>query len=131
MSPDLPRLTDFLALLPGGRRHVVEFRDPAWYDDQVFAALEARRVALCISDHHHAPAPWVATAPFVYVRGHGPGGRYSGSYDEAELDRWAGRIAGWRDEGREVFAYFDNDIGCAAPGDARRLVERLEPGGRA
>lgn len=131
MSPDLPRLTDFLALLPADRRHVVEFRDPAWYVDEVFAALEAHGVALCLSDHHHAPAPWLATAPFIYVRGHGPGGRYAGSYGDAELERWGDRIAEWRDEGREVFAYFDNDIGCAAPGDAQRLMARLGPGGGA
>lgn len=24
--------------------------------------------ALCISDHHHAPAPWETTASFVYAR---------------------------------------------------------------
>ena len=125
MRPDLPRLADFLALLPGDRRHVVEFRDPAWYVDEVFDLLRRHGVALCVSDHHHAPAPWLATAPFAYVRGHGPGGRYSGSYGDRELDRWAEQIAAWRDAGRAVFAYFDNDIGCAAPGDARRLMRRL------
>jgi uncharacterized protein YecE (DUF72 family) len=125
MSVDLPGLTAFLALLPAGRRHVFEFRHPSWYVDEVLAALTRANVALCVSDHHNAPAPWVATADFVYVRGHGPGGRYSGSYSDAELDGWAGRIGRWRAEGRDVFAYFDNDIGCAAPGNARRLKDLL------
>jgi uncharacterized protein YecE (DUF72 family) len=123
MSCDLPRLTAFLDLLPADRRHVVEFRHPSWYAEPVFEALAARGAALCISDHHHAPAPWVATAPFVYVRGHGPGGRYRDAYSDGELDRWAERIGAWRAEGRDVFAYFDNDIGCAAPGDAVRLLK--------
>jgi len=48
-------------------------------------------------------------------------GRYSGSYSDAVLAQWASRIAAWRAEGRTVFAYFDNDIGCAAPRDAERL----------
>jgi uncharacterized protein YecE (DUF72 family) len=125
MSCDLPRLTDFLALLPPDKRHVVEFRHPSWYAEPVFEALAARDVALCVSDHHHAPAPWVATASFVYVRGHGPGGRYHGAYSDAELDRWASRLQAWRAEGRDAFAYFDNDIGCAAPVDAQRLKARL------
>lgn len=125
MSLDLPRLTDFLALLPDGRRHVVEFRHPSWYVEPVLAALAARDVALCISDHHHAPAPFLATASFAYVRGHGPGGRYAGAYPEATLQTWAEHIEAWRGEGRDVFAYFDNDIGCAAPGDAQRLKARL------
>ena len=89
-------------------------------------ALAAHEVAFCVSDHHHAPAPWVATAPFAYVRGHGPGGRYSGAYTDAELTRWSKTIHGWREAGRDVFAYFDNDIGGAAPGDAQRLLEQLE-----
>ena len=37
-------------------------------------------ISLCISDHHDAPAPWKRTADFVYIRGHGPGGRYKGHY---------------------------------------------------
>jgi len=114
------RLADFLKLLPRGR-HTVEFRHPSWYEPAVFALLAEFDAALCISDHHHAPAPWEVTASWVYVRGHGPGGRYFGRYDEAEMARWAGRIAAWRAEGRDVYAYFDNDIKSAAPFDAETL----------
>lgn len=128
MSRDVPRLRDFLALLPSGRRHVVEFRDPSWYHDAVFTALADHGAALCISDHHHAPAPWLDTAPFVYVRGHGPGGRYVGAYSDDELDRWAAALVRWRAKGLETFSYFDNDIGCAAPDDAQRLKARLKDG---
>ncbi len=120
---DLPRLETFLKLLPAGERQTIEFRHPSWYVDAVFEALTAHGVALCVSDHHDAPAPWVRTADFVYVRGHGPGGTYAGSYAEPELRRWSREIRGWRAEGCDVYAYFDNDIGCAAPGDARRLRE--------
>jgi uncharacterized protein YecE (DUF72 family) len=118
---NLPRLEAFLALLPRDRRHTVEFRHPSWYADEVFDLLRRHDVAFCISDHHDAPAPCVATASFVYWRGHGPGGRYHGSYSDKALADWADRIARWRAEGRDVYAYFDNDIGCAAPGDALRL----------
>jgi uncharacterized protein YecE (DUF72 family) len=125
MPLNLPRLLDFLALLPKQHRHTVEFRSPSWYVDDVFHMLKAHDVALCISDHHHAPAPWVATAPFIYVRGHGPGGRYTGRYPDATLTLWSEHIAQWRGEGRDVFAYFDNDIGGHAPRDAQRLLQRL------
>ena len=121
MKPNIERLEAFLAVLPTGRRHTVEFRDPAWYSDAVFEALRRRNIALCISDHHHAPAPWLATADFVYVRGHGPGGLYYGSYSDSELEGWARPMGGWLKDGLDVFAYFDNDIGCAAPFDALRL----------
>lgn len=116
------RLKDFLALLPPGR-HAVEFRHESWYDPAVFQILTDFDASLVISDHHSAPAPWVRTASWVYVRGHGPGGRYHGRYPAEELARWATHIAQWRAQGLDVYAYFDNDVKSAAPFDARALLE--------
>jgi len=121
---DDARLAAFLKLLPRGR-HTVEFRHPSWYEPAVFALLADFDAALCISDHHSAPSPWEVTAGWVYVRGHGPGGRYHGHYAETELARWAERIRDWRAEDRDVYVYFDNDIKCAAPQDAMMLKRRL------
>ena len=120
------RLSAFLALLPQGRRHAVEFRHESWYDPAVFRLLAEHDAALCISDHHAAPAPWEVTASWVYVRGHGPGGRYRDRYSGAELARWAERIAAWRAEGRDVYVYFDNDVKSAAPFDALSLRDLTE-----
>ncbi len=128
MKQNLQRLEGFLDLLPQNRRCTLEFRHPSWYAPDTFALLSARDVALCLSDHHHAPAPWEATASWVYVRGHGPEGRYAGAYPEATLEDWARRIRAWRAQGKAVYAYFDNDIGVAAPGDARRLKAMLGQG---
>lgn len=44
-----------------------------------------------------------------------------GRYPEAELERWAARVRDWRLEGRDVYAYFDNDVKSAAPLDALAL----------
>ncbi|HEV7384694.1 MAG TPA: DUF72 domain-containing protein [Phenylobacterium sp.] len=119
---DDDRLARFLSLLPKGRRCTVEFRHPSWYDAAVFSILADHDAALCISDHHSAPSPWEVTASWAYVRGHGPGGRYRGRYPPAELAEWAVRVTGWRRQGRDVFAYFDNDIKSAAPLDAQALM---------
>src|SRR6201999_259588 len=67
MKRDDERLSDFLVLLPKGRRFASEFRHSSWYEPPVFKRLEDADAALCISDHHHAPTPWVATASHVYV----------------------------------------------------------------
>jgi uncharacterized protein YecE (DUF72 family) len=123
---DDQRLAGFLELLPKGRRHVVEFRHESWYAPEVFRLLAAFDAALCISDHHSAPAPWERTAEWIYVRGHGPGGRYHGRYGAAELKAWARRIGVWRREGRDVYAYFDNDVKSAAPLDAQALMALTE-----
>jgi uncharacterized protein YecE (DUF72 family) len=129
LPPQLRRddhlLADFLALLPRGRRHTVEFRHESWYAPEVFRILADFDAALCISDHHSAPAPWEVTASWVYVRGHGPGGRYVGRYPDTELEHWARTIACWRAGGRAVYAYFDNDVKSAAPADALALRRLL------
>ena len=121
MQINLDRLAGLLAVVPKGRRHALEFRHPSWYEPAVFDLLREHDASLVISDHHHAPAPWVSTASWVYVRGHGPGGRYWGDYPEDELQTWAQHIRAWRFEDKDVYAYFDTDIGGAAPRDAQRL----------
>ena len=41
------------------------------------------------------------------------------------IEAWADRIVGWSDEGRPVWAYFNNDIGGHAVVDAERLRDRV------
>jgi len=122
---NLERLETFIGWLPKGRRATFEFRHLSWYQPAVYELLAEHDLSLCISDHHAAPSPWIATASYVYVRGHGPGGRYHGRYEEAQLGAWADHILRWRAEGRAVFSYFDNDIRSAAPADAAALIARV------
>ena len=117
------RLASFLRMLNRKRRYAFEFRHPGWYAPRVLRLLADENIALCISDHADAPAPWKRTADFVYLRGHGPGGRYKGHYRTETLKAWARRIKGWRSRGCDVFVYFDNDQKSAAPRDAKRLIE--------
>lgn len=123
---DGDRLACFLKMLPARRRYAFEFRHASWYDDSILDLLAAHDVALCLADHHQAPAPWVATAGHVYVRCHGPDGRYRGNYSDATLRQWCRCMKRWQREGRHVYVYFDNDQKSAAPADARRLMELLQ-----
>jgi uncharacterized protein YecE (DUF72 family) len=52
-----------------------------------------------------------ATAPFVYVRLHGPDRQHmcAGSYSDDELYWWAARIGEWEAQGKDVYVYFNND----------------------
>jgi uncharacterized protein YecE (DUF72 family) len=127
MKADRERLAAFVTRLDKRRRYAVEFRDPGWYEAPVLDVLRDHDISLCLSDHIAAPAPWVATASHVYVRGHGSSGRYRGHYDDATLAKWARRMRAWRRQGRQVYAYFDNDEEGAAPVDADRLIARLGP----
>ena len=122
------RLGSFLTMLPRCYPYAFEFRHKSWYDEDTFDLLREHDAALCLSDHHDAPAPWEVTARHVYVRGHGPGGRYKDNYPDATLRIWARHIVKWRHQRRTVFVYFDNDQKSAAPADARRLLDMLKTG---
>jgi uncharacterized protein YecE (DUF72 family) len=119
---DRQRLANFLNMLPNAYRYAFEFRHVSWYDDAIFALLRDHNISLCLSDHHAAPTPWIVTAHHVYLRGHGPTGRYKGSYSEKTLRAWASHIQAWRDANKTVYVFFDNDQKSAAPRDAKRLL---------
>jgi uncharacterized protein YecE (DUF72 family) len=129
-SKDCARLDAFLRMLPRRHRYAFEFRHKSWYGDDILDLLHKRDVALCLSDHGDAPSPWEITASHIYVRGHGPGGRYRGSYPVKTLDRWADAIATWTRQKRDVLVYFDNDQKAAAPTDAQRLMGIVNEGVR-
>ena len=108
---DDARLDFFLGLLPDWVRVTVEFRHPSWHDEAVFALLERHGAAYCVMSGAGLPCVLRATAPFVYVRLHGPDDAhlYAGSYPDADLRWWADRIGEWARDGRDVYAYFNND----------------------
>jgi uncharacterized protein YecE (DUF72 family) len=122
---DLTRLAAFCKLLKKRHRYTFEFRHPSWYTSGTFKVLSSHNMALCISDHRDAPAPWKRTADFVYVRAHGPTGRYKGHYSNATLSDWSDRLKRLKKRGFDSYAYFDNDQKSAAPADALRLRRYL------
>lgn len=65
---DVPRLKDFLALMPNDARAAFEFRDPSWFVDEVFSALRESNAALCVAESEKLKTPNVQTADFAYLR---------------------------------------------------------------
>ena len=70
------------------------------------------------------------TTGLAYVRLHGDAELYTSGYSDQALDTWAARVGEWRDQGRDVVVYFDNDVKVHAPYDAQRLAARLGLGPR-
>jgi uncharacterized protein YecE (DUF72 family) len=123
---DDERLAEALKSLPAGR-HAFEFREPTWYVDEVYRLLRKRGAALVIPDSPKYPFRTLElTADWTFVRlHHGSRGR-GGNYSERELQDWAERIAGWRDAGLDVYAYFNNDWEGYAVKNGFRLKELLD-----
>jgi uncharacterized protein YecE (DUF72 family) len=113
MKKDLPRLVAFLKLLPQDHRAAFEFRNPTWFDEEVYLALRSARAALCLSEREdNAPPPLVETAPWGYVR------LRLESYSEGELRAWADKLAAtsWH----EAYVYFMHEP--TAPAYAQTLM---------
>lgn len=119
---DPERLDAFFRVAPGDLRYAVEVRDATWLCDDVYAVLRAHGAALVI--HDLIPAhPRIVTTTWTYLRFHGPDREhpYVGCYRVQSLVAAARWIHEQLVAGRDVFAYFNNDVGGAAPEDAARL----------
>ncbi|MEO8524293.1 MAG: DUF72 domain-containing protein [Caldimonas sp.] len=113
LKKDLPRLNEFLKLLPEGHRAAFEFRNDSWFDDDVYAALQAAGASLCLSEREdNAPPPLVETASWGYLR------LRLENYSEDDLGQWLSRIAATR--WQETHVYFMHEP--TAPGYATTLL---------
>ena len=115
---NVERLRAFFLLLPRGLRYVFEFRNPSWYNEEVYAVLRTHNAAFCIYELAGHLSPEEVTADFVYIRLHGPGAKYQGSYPDETLETWAAKVLLWMEEGKDVYLYFDNDDSGFAPHNA-------------
>ncbi|MEW6744794.1 MAG: DUF72 domain-containing protein [Planctomycetota bacterium] len=126
MHRDTDRLAQFLtevrqAARPRRWRVAVEFRNPDWLGNDVFHVLSQHAAALVLADMPRCPVTEPNDAPFIYMRRHGPGGRYRGCYTKEHLTADATCIRQWLEEGRDVYVYFNNDIEGHALSNARLL----------
>jgi uncharacterized protein YecE (DUF72 family) len=127
MERDDARLDYFLRQLPRWVPVAVEFRHASWHCEDVFHLLERHEAAYVVTSGANLPCVLRATAPAVYVRLHGPDHHslYAGSYSDADLAWWGNRIREWESQGRDVYAYFNNDGEGHAVRDARTLRDLL------
>lgn len=116
LKKDLPRLRDFLALVPSQRLVAFEFRNQSWFDEEVFALLRRHDAALCIADaENDLEVPLVSTAEWGYLRLRRP------DYGVAELKKWAKlvREQRWRD----AFVFFKHEEEAKGAMLAKRFME--------
>lgn len=124
MKFDPERLDRFFRQVSRRRRqHAVEPRDESWLTDAALTHLRRRKIALAVVDTPKWRSRDAVTADFVYVRLHGPEGLYTSNYSEPQLRAWAERIRAWRQQGLDVYAYFNNDANAYAVRNALRLRE--------
>ncbi|HET8753542.1 MAG TPA: DUF72 domain-containing protein, partial [Salinimicrobium sp.] len=120
---NINRLEEFLRVLPADLRWAVEFRDTDWLHEETYEVLRRFNISLVI--HDMIPDhPRIITSNWIYMRYHGH--NYSGSYTDAELKSIADGIRDHTSHGRDVFVYFNNDLGGHAIRNALSLKKILK-----
>jgi uncharacterized protein YecE (DUF72 family) len=122
LRKDLPRLVDFLALLPPKTCAAFEFRHVSWLDDAVYDALRAHDAALCVADAEDFATPVVPTASWGYLR------LRRADYDDAALASWARKLADMASGWASAFVYFKHEDAGRGPKLAAQFVQGLTQG---
>jgi uncharacterized protein YecE (DUF72 family) len=119
LRKDLPRLADFLAVLPAGARAAFEFRHASWFADDVYETLRSHGAALCLAEADDLVTPPVATAGWGYLR------LRRTEYDEPALAAWVERLRERSSIWTEAFVYFKHEDAGKGPKLAQRLGELM------
>jgi uncharacterized protein YecE (DUF72 family) len=119
LKKDLAVFDAFLDELPPRLCAAFEFRHPSWFDDDVFARLRERNLALCVSDSEKLSAPVQVTADYAYFRLRDEG------YTPDDITRWADTIAATTAGCKDAFIYFKHEDEGKGPEFAQLLLDRL------
>jgi uncharacterized protein YecE (DUF72 family) len=109
-------------------RHAMEIRHKSFESKEFFELLREHDVALVVAETAGKwPMIEEMTSDFVYARLHGDEQLYVSGYTDEALDTWAKKFRGWSRgrKGRDIYAYFDNDVKVRSPFDAAGLALRL------
>jgi uncharacterized protein YecE (DUF72 family) len=87
LKKDVPRLKEFLELLPPGKRVAFEFRSTSWQDDEVYELLRSHASILCVTDTDEGDTPFIATSDCGYIR------LRRTHYSDDDLRGWTAQIA--------------------------------------
>jgi uncharacterized protein YecE (DUF72 family) len=103
MKCDVDLLKNYLELLPEGMRYAFEFRHASWLADEVYDALRARNVSLCVAESERLEVPEVITADFVYFRLRKP------DYTDEDVQSFAARSKDLLASGRDLYLMFKHE----------------------
>jgi len=122
---DLERLEAFVRILPPGLCAAFEFRHASWLDEEVYALLKSRNLALCVADGEKVSTPLEPTADYAYFRLRDEG------YTADDIMKWARIIREQAGRCREIYVYFKHEEAGKGPEFARLLLSGLGQGAAA
>jgi uncharacterized protein YecE (DUF72 family) len=119
LKKDLALFDAFLETFPPRVCAAFEFRHASWLDEEIYARLRARNLALCVADSERLSTPVDVTADYAYFRLRDEG------YGPVDIERWARVIAERTSQCRDVYVYFKHEESGKGPEFARTLMRAL------
>jgi len=119
LKKNLELLDTFLEAFPPRVCAAFEFRHTSWLDDEVYARLRAKRLALCVADSDKLSTPVEITADYGYFRLRDEG------YTPQDIARWGRIIREKTSLCSDVFVYFKHEEEGKGPEFARMLMAAL------
>lgn len=116
---DLAVFDAFVDLLPPGARAAFEFRHESWLDEEVYARLRHRGLALCIADSAERSTPVLATADVAYLRLRDEGYRFE------DIAEWSATVSELATRCQDVYVYFKHEDEGKGPEFGAMMKERL------
>lgn len=117
LKKDTELLRDFLADIPDGMRAAFEFRDAAWFSDDIYELLRSKNLALCIADSEKLATPEVATANYGYLR------LRREDYQSADILRWSEVLKKNGEAWSDAYVYFKHEESGIGPKLAQQMIE--------
>ena len=121
LKKDVARFDTFLDAFPPGVRAAFEFRHESWLDEEIYARLRARNLALCVADSDKLSTPVEITADYGYFRLRDEG------YTPGDIERWAGVIQERTGHCRDVYVYFKHEDEGKGAAFGQQMMQLLEP----
>jgi uncharacterized protein YecE (DUF72 family) len=119
LKKDAALLSDFLVDIPEGMRAAFEFRDPAWFSDDIYELLKSKNLSLCIADSEKLATPEIATANYGYLR------LRREDYQSADIARWSEVLKKNESAWSDAYVYFKHEESGIGPKLAQQMIELL------
>jgi uncharacterized protein YecE (DUF72 family) len=116
---DLGVFDAFLEAFPPNVVAAFEFRNRSWLDEEVYARLKARNLALCVADSEKLTTPVKITADYGYFRLRDEG------YQPEDIKRWAHTVRDQTSGCKDVYVYFKHEESGKGPEFARAFMDAL------
>jgi uncharacterized protein YecE (DUF72 family) len=120
LKKDLALLDAFLDTFPSDVKAAFEFRHQSWLNDEVYARLRARNLALCVAESEKLSTPVEITADYAYFRLRDEG------YTPSDIARWAQTIHDKTSACTDAYVYFKHEEAGKGPEFARLLLDALK-----